>query len=134
MDPIASWIVISIAVERLIEVIVRAAPILDNVNIKNLNIKLIMAFMFGLLFAYGAQLDFFKMFGINFIFPYVGEAVSALFVMGGSNYVSDLVGFIRKRQDMPIPVEVYQDILSNYAELKIELDDLKKSALNNRIS
>jgi len=130
MDPIASWIVISIAVERLIEVIVRAIPWLDTFNIKNLNIKLIMAFLFGLLFAYGAQLDFFRMFGINFIFPYVGEAVSALFVMGGSNYVSDLVGFIRKRQDTTIPVELYQELFTNYSELKEEFNKLKEELLN----
>ena len=120
MDPIASWLIISVAVERLIEVIVRAIPYIDTINIKNLNIKLIMAFGFGLVFSYGAQLDFFKMFGITFIFPYVGEAVTALFIMGGSNYVAEIVSFVRKSREN-ITEEEFNEIKDELNSLRNEI-------------
>lgn len=53
-----------------------------------------MAFVFSLLTAVGAGLDFFGVFNIPFTLPVVGYVFSALVMTGGSNLIHDLVSWV----------------------------------------
>ncbi len=103
MEPLMAWAFLSVVVERMLEVIGRLFPVLDNVNIKEVNIKMIISFTFGCLFAFGGNLDFFHMVNIQFNIPYVGEFISAVFIMAGSNYIHDLISAVnRTKQDQEV--------------------------------
>jgi hypothetical protein len=105
MEPLMAWAFLSVVVERILEVIARLFPILDEINIKQFNIKMLIALAFGSLFAFGGQLDFFQMVNISFDIPYVGQAISALFIMAGSNYIHDLISAVnRTRQEQEVIV------------------------------
>ena len=105
-----AWAFLSVVVERIIEVISRFFPVLDTVNVKQVNIKMIIAFIFGGLFAFGGELDFFQMVNISFNIPYVGQGISALFIMAGSNYIHDLISAVnRTKESEVIIVEVEKE-------------------------
>jgi len=105
MEPLMAWAFLSVVVERILEVIARLFPILDDVNIKQFNIKMLISLGFGALFAFGGNLDFFQMVNISFEIPYVGQAISALFIMAGSNYIHDLISAVnRTRQEQEVIV------------------------------
>jgi hypothetical protein len=99
MEPLMAWAFLSVVVERMLEVVSKLFPILDDVNLQKFNIKLLLALIFGVLFAFGANLDFFSMVSINFAYPYVGQAVSAFFIMAGSNYIHDLISAVNRTKD-----------------------------------
>ncbi len=133
MDPLVSWVVISVVVERLVEVISKMFPILNHLKLKLLEAKLVLALVIGLLLSFGASLDFFSMFGIEFKILYVGEIISAIFIAAGSNYVHDLISYISvKRKEL--------NIENKLEEIKNELEETKKmvskdlySSLNKNI-
>ena len=105
MDPLLAWIFLSVVVERTLEVVSKLFPVLDDVNLKEFNIKMGIALLLGLLFAYGGNLDFFQMVNIQFEVPFVGEAISALFIMAGSNYIHDLISALnRTKEDVEVIV------------------------------
>ncbi len=95
MSAIISWFILAVVTERLVIIITHLLPFLDDLHIKRLDVKLIIALVIGLIFSFGASLNFFTMFDISFKYLYVGEVVSALFIMAGSNYVADLVNSLR---------------------------------------
>jgi len=103
MDPILAWAFLSIVTERTIEILTKLFPILDDVSIKQLDIKLVIGLVFGLVFAFGAGLDFFSMFSINFQLPYVGAVISAIFIMAGSNYIHDLISALNSIKEERTP-------------------------------
>ncbi len=100
MEPILAWVFLAAVTERIIEVISKAIPAIDDVNLKQLNVKLLMALGVGLVFAFGAQLDFFKMIGVDFAWNYVGYILSAFFIMAGSNVIHDLISLINRSRDI----------------------------------
>ena len=108
MEPILAWAFLSIVVERIIEIIVRLFPILDDIKIKELDIKLGIAFIFGLVLAFGAQLEFFSMFNIEFHYLYVGQIISAIFIMAGSNYIHDLISALNRSREQQIARQQYE--------------------------
>jgi hypothetical protein len=99
MDPILMLIAVAIITERLVEVLGKAIPVLNKIKLNQLDIKLGIAFAFGLLFAVGANLDFFKMTGIEYRYGGVGVVVSAIFIMAGSNYIHELLRALRPSTD-----------------------------------
>ncbi len=106
MEPILAWLFLSVVIERGIEILGKLFPVIDDINVKEFNIKMAIALVFGGIFAYGGQLDFFSMVSINFAIPYVGYAISALFLAAGSNYISDIIQVLNREKQSVIIVEV----------------------------
>ncbi len=109
MNPLLAWIFLAIVVERVIEMLVKFIPVLDEVHIKQVDIKMIIALLFGGVLAFGAQLDFFELVGITFALPYVGFVITTIFIAAGSNYVSDIIntlGKVKESSPQVIVVEV----------------------------
>lgn len=101
MEPLFAWVFLAIITERFIEVLTKLIPALDEVLIKEFNLKLAMAFAIGLVMAFGANLDFFQMVGIDFAWPYAGQVITAFFIMAGSNYTNDIISMIRSEHTEP---------------------------------
>ena len=144
MDSIASWIVISVVVERLVEVISRMFPFLNHIKIKLVDFKLLLSLILGIFLSFGASLNFFSMFGIEFKILYVGEIISAIFIAAGSNYVHDIVSYLsvkRKetqldeklsliKKELDVAKEVmslrsYRDMNKTLNNIANEITDLK---------
>ncbi len=104
MEPILAWLFLSVVVERSIEIFAKIFPVIDDVYIKEFNIKMAISLGLGVLFAFGGGLDFFQMVSINFNIPYVGFAISALFIAAGSNYISDIISTLNRTKDGEIIV------------------------------
>ncbi len=104
MEPILAWLFLSVVIERGIEILSKLFPVIDTINIKEFNIKMAIALLIGGVFAYGGQLDFFSMVSINFNIPYVGYAISALFLAAGSNYISDIIDVLNRSKEQGIIV------------------------------
>ncbi len=110
MESLIAWLFLSVIVERIVEVLVKLIPVIDNVKIKQFDIKMLIAFIFGAIFVFGADLDFFRMVNIEFTLPYVGYVVSSVFVMAGSGYISDIISQLgRVKEQQVIVVEVEKD-------------------------
>jgi len=91
MELLTAWLFLSFVIERFVEVVTKLLPVLKNVQLKEVNVQMLIALLASGVLAFGAQLDFFKMFNVEFQWPYVGEALSALFMAAGSNVVHDIV-------------------------------------------
>jgi len=110
MESLIAWLFLSVIVERIVEVLVRLVPAIGDIHIKQFDIKMLVAFIFGAIFVFGADLDFFKMVNIEFTLPYVGYVVSSIFVMAGSGYISDIIAQLgRAKEQQVIVVEVERD-------------------------
>ena len=72
---------------------------------------MLIGLVLGGLFAFGADLDFFSMVNITFFIPYVGQGISAVFIMAGSNYINDLISAVNRTRaaDEVIIVEVERE-------------------------
>lgn len=99
MDILLTWLFLAFIVERVTELITKMIPILERLKIKYVNIEMTLAFLISLLIAFGANLDFFRMFDIAFTLPYVGIVLSAVFMSGGSNVVHDIIKWIEKSKE-----------------------------------
>jgi len=97
---ITIFLFLSFLVERLVEWVVRLIPPLDDVEIKFVNIQMVLAVLFSLILAFGAKLDFFVMMGIPFYWPYVGIILTAIIMSGGSNFVHDIIGWVEARKEL----------------------------------
>jgi hypothetical protein len=96
MEPLFAWVFLAVITERFVEVLTKLIPALDQVTIKEFDLKLAIAFAAGLVLAIGAGLDFFDMVGIEFAWPYVGQTTTAFFIMAGSNYINDIISMVRR--------------------------------------
>ena len=105
MDIFAQWVFLAFIVERLAEYIGKLIPAVELLENKFVNAKLFIAFTISLLLAFGANLDFFSAFEINFRFAYVGIILTAVFLSGGSNAVHDILGFVRNLKSNSDPIE-----------------------------
>jgi len=99
MEPLFAWVFLAVITERFVEVLTKLIPALDQVTIKEFDLKLAIAFAAGLVLAIGAGLDFFDMVGIEFGWPYVGQVITAFFIMAGSNYINDIISMIRRENE-----------------------------------
>ena len=110
MESLIAWLFLSVIVERIVEVLVKLVPAVGDIRIKQFDIKMLIAFVFGAVFVFGADLDFFRMVNIEFTLPYVGYVVSSIFVMAGSGYISDIIAQLgRVKEQQVIVVEVEKD-------------------------
>ena len=110
MESLIAWLFLSVIVERIVEVLVKLVPVIGEIRIKQFDIKMLIAFVFGAVFVFGADLDFFRMVNIEFTLPYVGYIVSSIFVMAGSGYISDIIAQLgRVKEQQVIVVEVEKD-------------------------
>jgi hypothetical protein len=110
MESLIAWLFLSVIVERIVEVLVKLVPVIGEIRIKQFDIKMLIAFVFGAVFVFGADLDFFRMVNIEFTLPYVGYVVSSIFVMAGSGYISDIIAQLGRVKDQQvIVVEVERD-------------------------
>ena len=100
MDLVFVWLFVAFAIERIIEIITNAAPILNRIKIEHFNVKMILSFIFGIIISMGIGLNFFEMFNISFKINYLGEIISALFIMGGSNVIHDIVDWISANKNV----------------------------------
>lgn len=96
---ITIFLFLSFLVERLVEWVVRLVPPLADVEIKYVNLQMVLAVLFSLILAFGAKLDFFVMMGIPFFWPYVGIILTAIVMSGGSNFVHDIIGWVEAQKD-----------------------------------
>jgi len=96
MEPLFAWVFLAVVTERLVEILTKLIPALGNLTIKEFDIKLAIAFAIGAVFAFGTNLDFFEMVGIEFAWPYVGQTTTAFFIMAGSNYINDIISMVRR--------------------------------------
>ena len=81
------------------ELVLRLVPQLDKRHVGGLPVPVLLAFVLALLLAYGAGLDFFAIFGVQFAWPVVGPLLSAIFMVGGSNLIHDLVGWVQAAKE-----------------------------------
>ena len=111
IEPLLAWAFLAVVVERTIEIFTRLFPILDDLNLKGFNIKMFIGLLLGAVVAFGANLDFFQMVNITFALPYVGMAVSAIFIMAGSNYIHDIISAVNRTResDEVIIIEVERE-------------------------
>lgn len=80
---IAIGIMLAVMVEAIIEYI-------KDSFIGNFQVEKVIAVVVSFIFAFGAGLNIFDIAGIDFQFPYVGEAVMALFMSRGANWLHDI--------------------------------------------
>ncbi len=100
MTLLLAWLFLAFVVERLVEVVLKLFPWFDKKRIIYVDVAMILALAFSLVIAFGANLDFFQMFGIEFAWPYVGPVVAAILMMGGSNLVHDIIKWVEASKDV----------------------------------
>ena len=98
MSPLLTFLFLAFVIEKLVEVVFGVIPFFDHKKILLIDVAKILALIFGLIFAWGANLDFFALFDISFAWPYVGFVVSALIMMGGSSLVHDITEWIAAKK------------------------------------
>jgi hypothetical protein len=99
MTMLLAWAFLAFAVERLVELVLKMLPFIDKSKISQVDIGMALALLLSSVLAFGANLDFFKMFEIEFSWPYVGPAISALFMTGGSQLVHDITEWVKANKD-----------------------------------
>ncbi|NLY53737.1 MAG: hypothetical protein GX060_03820 [Firmicutes bacterium] len=100
MDTLMVWLFLSFTVERIVELILCLIPQLDaKRQIAGINVPGLLAFVVALVLSYGAQLDFFQMFGVSFQWPAIGPLLSAFFMVGGSGVIHDLIGWVNAAKE-----------------------------------
>ncbi len=91
MDQLWIWIFLAFVTEVLIvEALFKWVPWIKGQHDKYaeiVSIKMSIALVFGLLFSFGAMLDFFMMFAIPFRIPLVGMLLSGFFIMAGHGVI-----------------------------------------------
>ena len=105
MDIFDQWVFLAFIVERLSEYLGKLIPAIEKLENQFVNTKLCIAFAISLMLAFGAGLDFFTAFEINFRYAYVGIILTAVFLSGGSNAVHDILGFVRNLKSNSDPIE-----------------------------
>lgn len=80
------WIFLAYIVERAVEVTVIIIPFVDKKTILGCPVNLLLALFYSMVLAFGANLNFFAMFGIEFQWGVVGKVLAALFMAGGAKF------------------------------------------------
>lgn len=94
MDTITVWLFLSFTVERMVELLLAVVPKLDKKQAWGIDVPVLLALALSLVLSFGAHLNFFQIFGIDFEWPVVGMILTAFFMVGGSNVVHDLLGWV----------------------------------------
>lgn len=99
MDSALVWLFCSFAVERLVEQLMRVWPSLHKRQLAGIDVPTIISFALALFLAYGARIDFFAIFQIEFAWPSFGPLLSAVFMAGGSNAVHDMLEWVKASKE-----------------------------------
>jgi hypothetical protein len=94
MDTITLWLFLAFTVERVVELILTLVPRIDKKQVLGVDVPVLLSFVLALVLSFGSGLDFFQMVGVDFIWPQVGPVLSAIFMVGGSNVLHDILGWI----------------------------------------
>ncbi len=94
------WVFLAFVVERIVEVVLKVFPSLDKKKFLGVETPLLLSFVFSLITAVGANLNFFDLFGICFRWYFVGYIFSALTMTGGSNLLHDIVEWVRTGKEL----------------------------------
>lgn len=99
MTLLVAWVFLAFAVERMVELFLKMFPFVDKTKVSQVDIGMILSLLLSLVLAFGARLDFFAMFEIEFAWPVVGFILSALFMTGGSQLVHDITGWVTANKE-----------------------------------
>jgi len=102
MNVITAWLFLAFVVERVTEAILTIFPILQRLQEQTreeVKIPLIIALLVSIVIAYGAGMDFFQMFKIEFQWPYVGQAISAVIMAMGASPVHDIINWLQTKKE-----------------------------------
>lgn len=94
MSILLVWFFLAFIVERIVELVLKLLPVLDHTKLIGIDTPMFLSLLISLVLAFGANLDFFQMFHIDFGWLYIGPVVSAILMMGGSNLVHDIIDWI----------------------------------------
>lgn len=87
MELAAMLLLLAVFTERLTDWV-------KSVTAVNGNYSKIVALIIALIFAFGANIDFFTVAGIQFAWPVVGKVLTGIVISGGANYAQDLLDLI----------------------------------------
>ena len=91
---IAIWLFMAFLVEKITAYILLLIPAIGEIQISKFNFKLMLALVVAIVLAFGADLNFFTMFEIEFRIPIIGYFLTAIFMSGGANAVHDILKLI----------------------------------------
>jgi hypothetical protein len=92
------WIFLAYIVERAVEATVTVIPFLDKKVLWGWPVNLILALIYGMLLAFGANLNFFAMFGIEFQWAVIGHLVCGLFMALGAKFCHGIFKWYNKNK------------------------------------
>ena len=97
MDIIFLLGVLSFIIERTIDIVARAFPILRDLRLKEINAEMCLAWAFSLMLLGSLQLDIFEeLFEIHMAAG-MGIFFGAILLAGGSNVIHDLIRLTQKK-------------------------------------
>lgn len=99
MDTITVWLFLSFTVERMVELLLSVVPKLDKKQVLGVDVPVVLALILSLVLSFGAHLDFFQIFGVDFQWPIVGMVLTAFFMVGGSSALHDLLGWVNASKE-----------------------------------
>lgn len=94
-------VVLAVVVEAVIEY-------LKELLSKKITTEQVVAIIFGLLLAFGAGLDVFRLLEIDFGIPYLGTVIMGLFISRGSGWVHDIFDKLLKAKEGQVPQQTTQ--------------------------
>lgn len=94
MDTVTIWLFLAFTVERIVELLLLLVPKLDKKQFLGVDLPVCLSLIFSLILAFGARLDFFEIFGVSFRWPEVGTVLTAIFMVGGSSAIHDVLGWL----------------------------------------
>ena len=97
MDGLGLILFLSVLLEKLMQLfkdIVAAVPVFPD-KFRPLTLELL-SLAFGILFAFGTNLNAFAVFNINFAYPQVGMIMTGLVIGKGSNFAHDFFSMYAK--------------------------------------
>lgn len=95
MQGIALIVVLAIVVEALVEYAKSVVEMFTKKQRKNAAIQGV-ALVASIMICYAANADLFAIIGVHFSYRWIGIFLTGIFASRGSNYISDLIGKIRK--------------------------------------
>jgi flagellar biosynthesis protein FliR len=84
------WIFLAYIVERAVEATVTVIPFLDKKVIWGWPVNLLLALVYSMVLAFGANLNFFAMFGVEYKWAVIGTVLAGLFMAGGAKFAHSI--------------------------------------------
>lgn len=90
MGIIVVWLLLSLIVERIVELVLLLIPKLDKKQAAGVDVPVILAFTVALVLSVGAHLNVFEIFGVDYELPLVGTILTTFLLVGGASIVHSL--------------------------------------------